>query len=363
MSNEIGGRGIAHGLTVYALVSPISDWTQVSSSGALVTYAVADLDDYDIPMPETPENSYNYVANFPPTLNPGIYLVRTFIQAGALPDIEDEPFNAPYFYNWKGSAGSISWSGVAAGFTPAGVLADMKIVFGATAGGATDRVTVITNREKLAASYVWNYCAWGWRHVAYDIATVANQAYTALPSDFCRVADFGDWLPDTDTGDRRPVYVTPAQFKQLGAVHDDRGVNNGPQYYTFGNETIASAWTPVVRWYPTPTAVHTFTGFHYFKAMPTFDEASTDAFFPGVQWDGLWIAKTQRLCADVLTQVEVRAPTERQIRDMLEDARADYEWTPPSVQDVDAYGDTDDLACPFAASGERYDSSGKLLLG
>ena len=148
--------------------------------------------------------------------------------------------------------------------TPTSLLAKLRIRFGATDTGSTDRVTLLTDALKLSAGYVWRYARWGFRHRVLTLTTTAAQNFTTLPSDYERDAQAGDWL--TDGNDNRPVYVSPAQFAVESARLDS--TSGVPEIWTLGNETIAGVVTPVARWAPTPDAEYNFEGFQYFAAMP-----------------------------------------------------------------------------------------------
>jgi len=253
------------------------------------------------------------------------------------------------------------------GFTPAQIVAHLKIVYKATATGATERVTLIENNAKAAAAYVWNYCAWTFRHVVLDLVTVADQDYTTLPTGYCRVAEFGDWLVESVSGDVRPTYVAPAFFRQRTQSDVDNWLTDEVEHFTISQRGTS---TPVVLWSPTPTTVKTYEGFQYFSVVPDFDETSTAMYFPEIGFDVLWKAVASRMCADDLGAGDEvgapgsrgGAPSWRAIREMMEDARAELQYMPPSFEPHDATGDTQDMGL-FQGNEDQVNSSGKLLMG
>jgi hypothetical protein len=248
--------------------------------------------------------------------------------------------------------------------SPASMIAEMEIQFGALETGNINKATLIENCVRRARDYVWNYCLWRWRHVVYPLVTVANQAYTTLPTNYSRVGTWGDWLVESTGLLERPRYVSPEDFERMGAL-DNLLTETYPTYFTIGSETILTVWTPVIRWMGTPTAVYTYNGFHYFKAAPTWSATATSALFEDGKWDVLWAEACTALIMSRLKPVEqgirILFPP-RTLVDLMEDARAKYEWHPPSNIGQDRLGDTDDLIYGYSTTEPDYDSTGNLLL-
>jgi len=236
--------------------------------------------------------------------------------------------------------------------TPASLLAKLKIKFGGTDAGSTDRVTLLTDVLKLAGAYVWYYAPWQFRHRILTLTTEADVAYTVLPTDYERDARAGDWL--VDVSDNRPVYVSSAQFAVESArLSSTSGV---PEIWTLGNEVIAGVTTPVVRWAPTPSAIYNFEGFQYFCAMPAIDSTSAVTFMPSIGFDILWDKVATRMAADDLVTPEgVAVPPWAVILELLEDARAKYGYRGLSGPPHDYYRDSDDLSVIPGGYGWDHD--------
>jgi hypothetical protein len=243
------------------------------------------------------------------------------------------------------------------GITPAVELAKLKILFGATGSGSTDRTTVITSEMGHAAKFLWYYAPWMFRHVRLDLVTVANQAYTTLPSDFHQDVTAGDWLVDNTTHSYRPVYVPASQWHdELAKLWDTYGTTGTPRIYTFDNESAS----PVIRWGPTPTGVQTFKGFQYFKEMTTFSATSNASLFPdpiSPEFDDVWdLICKYRIASGGLYTVEAgpRFVGWPFIQLRLNDLRARYVFRGLPTQPKDCLGITDDLAVLYGSTVSNY---------
>jgi len=258
------------------------------------------------------------------------------------------------------ATGTIAVPGAGTPASPASLIAEMKIQFGGVPS-AVDRITLIENCVRRARDYVWHYCPWDWRHVVLPLVTVPNQAYTALPTNYARVARWGDWLVDSADLLQRPRYVAPERFEQL-AAEDNLSAGEYPAYFTIGNETITTVWTPVVRWKPTPTGIKTFDGFHYFKDAPAWSAADTVATFPNSNFDILWAEAASCLIQSRLTPVEqgVRmAFPSRALIELMEDSRCKWESHSLSSIGQDVLRDIDNL--DFGGSEMELDADGRML--
>jgi len=103
------------GVDLYMTVERLADnAVRDVVAGAWDTFAVADLDDYDVPMAETPAGSYRYLAAMP-AVDPGDYIVRAYRRAGANPAITDLLVGQGVVH-WDGSAvmqlGNVDSTGV-----------------------------------------------------------------------------------------------------------------------------------------------------------------------------------------------------------------------------------------------------------
>ncbi|MBE3124824.1 MAG: hypothetical protein IMZ57_04110 [Acidobacteria bacterium] len=244
------------------------------------------------------------------------------------------------------------------GIAPTTELAKLKILFGATGTGSTDRTSVITSEMGHAFTLLWYYAPWMFRHVRLDLVTVANQAYTTLPADFHQDVTAGDWLVDGTTHSYRPVYVPPSQWDtDLGNTWDINGTTGAPRIYTFGNES----GSPVVRWGPTPTGIQTFKGFQYFKApADAFSATSAASLFPdpiSPEFDDVWdLLCKYRIASGGLYTVEAgpRFVGWPIIQMRLDALRARYVYRYLPTQPRDCLGLTDDLAVTFGSTVSNY---------
>lgn len=102
MAGKIQIQYSTSGVTVYAVVRNSVGQVWSVAGSAFVTYATADLDDYDIPMTEQGVASRYYTADFPAGITPlGVYATAIFQQAGGSPAETDSVL----------TGGSIDWDG------------------------------------------------------------------------------------------------------------------------------------------------------------------------------------------------------------------------------------------------------------
>lgn len=245
--------------------------------------------------------------------------------------------------------------------SPATMIAELNIIFGATATGTTNRQTITTACAKQAAIFVWRYSRWDFRHTVLNLVTVASQAYTALPADYRYEAMASDWLVENASEYDRPTFIPPAKWENECRRY---GTSGTPQIYTVGHETIDTVVTPVVRWRPTPAAVQTFRGFQYFRDMPTWNAASTSDLFPDAAFDVLWSEAANYFCSRRLPMVEnVQAPSYGALRAMMDDAVAQYQYMGVPHAAIDVMRDADDQTVLLNSDSDvaLYDSNGRPL--
>lgn len=103
MANEIQLQTTAD-VNVYALIRNASAQVWSFADSEFVTYADADLGDYDLALTEQGTSSGYYVASFPSTITtPGNYNVTAYKRAGASPAVSDEAVGQGVIV-WDGAA-------------------------------------------------------------------------------------------------------------------------------------------------------------------------------------------------------------------------------------------------------------------
>jgi hypothetical protein len=247
--------------------------------------------------------------------------------------------------------------------TPAALYARLLAKFGGNVAGATDRQNIIKTALMQAAQIINGYARWPFRHRVLALVTVANQAYTTLPSDYQYDASASPWLAENVNRIQRPTFCDPRVWDSMKSI-EVPATATYPTRWTVGNETINQVVTPVVRWWPVPTGVVTFNGFQYWAALTAFDETGSSAIFTDPRMDILWDQVATAMCGVDLKPVEgIRVPGMSHIYDVLEDAKA--RWVTLSATDVpvlDENQDSNDLSVQFAVNVVLRDSSGGMLI-
>jgi len=103
MANEIQFQHISTGKNLYAIVTNQAGLHYNSDGTGPETKVVANWDNYDIPMSETPASSYTYAVTFP-VAAAGIYVIMIFERIGANPAVSDPMVGQDSYWDWNGSA-------------------------------------------------------------------------------------------------------------------------------------------------------------------------------------------------------------------------------------------------------------------
>jgi hypothetical protein len=247
--------------------------------------------------------------------------------------------------------------------TPADLYARLCILFSANVAATDVRKTLVKAALTRSAKTLHYFAPWPYRHRVQSVTTTANQAYTTLPSDYAREESAGDWLVETVNKVQRPVYVSPRLFDSQSALSAQLAATY-PQSYTIDTQVITSTPTPIIRWFPTPTAAITFDGFQYYTALTGFDETGTSAIFPDLKLDPLWEDLAQAILGRQLSPAEdVKILTMAEVMEMMLDAKARFGFERIQPVWADKTRDADDQSVTFWSGGPRRDNSGGLFTG
>jgi hypothetical protein len=237
----------------------------------------------------------------------------------------------------------------AGGLSPAELVDELCTMFGAYQTGMEGRVRTIHSAVRRAYGYVWGYASWAMRHRYVDLAVVAGQDYTVLPTDFAWNTNVGDFLVDSNNAAFRAAYVaqqdldaaavqveagsTPTIYDfGLGTMLSPYVLDNADttlSLYTIDNKDIGGVITPVVRWVPTPTTTFTAKGFQYFIDAPALDMTSISRAFPDDDFDLAWAAAAKLFMAQSVLVPVTASPflmSKKQVDDLLADIQSVKVW-------------------------------------
>lgn len=230
----------------------------------------------------------------------------------------------------------------------------MKLSLGGKGSRADKKDLIIKNAISRAADLVWYWANWSWRCLPYTLTTVANQAYTTLPTDFRKERIVKELWFNDDPAVSAALIRGDLWEHRLRIVAGSLGssATGRPLYCAVKLDTISGEDKFVMKWSPTPDQVYTLKGFEYYKTLPALDFTSTDPVFPESEFDMLWQAASYRWALNQGLQVgdatdNQRVMSRTEFTDMM--TKAADRWALPDATNVplmpeDLYGDLADFA-------------------
>jgi len=293
---------LAHAANLYALIWSASGKVWDSTNSVWVTFVVANVGDYDIPLTETPANSYYYTGAFPTSAGAQAYSVRIYLRAGAAPAYDDESVTT-----------LLPPIGPAAPTPPAGgthkldnlgasTLVDLlRSQYGGRIKNATRMDEIIQAAVVGAAKHVQSIVPELRQWTETAITTTASTAYVAVGTSVIGYRTPLEGLYDLDdiVSSERIRWKHPSTWPNT--LVDEETEEAWPKYYTIRYRDVSSVRTLVIDFSPTPDAEYNIGGLEVRAGVGditfgTVGGPSDISYFPK-PLDNFWMITAKKILA------------------------------------------------------------------